>query len=298
MKVVACIQVGNEVEIIDQHIAYHQSLGVDCFVILDLFSEDGTSEKLDEYRNDPQFVIRRVLRDEVVDDSGIRTPELARWAVSVARNQFAADWIVRMDADEFLFPETGNLKATLATFGDQQAFRIARLNAIFMSGETDPVLPQQWRDLSQSSIVSDPMATNAKLYQDADEVPLILTKVQPKTIVRAKSVVGFDNGAHAALDAKGQIIPSGPAHGIISVHFWFTTLTRFARKARNTADFEASMRKHFSQGVGWQWSRWAQLATQGQDAIEKEYSRQFPTEKEFQDLLRQKKICRAGKYWE
>ncbi|PCJ10666.1 MAG: hypothetical protein COB16_01395 [Rhodobacteraceae bacterium] len=298
MKIVSLIQVGNEVEIIDQHIAYHKSLGVDYFVIVDMFSEDGTSEKLDRYRNDPDFVIRRVLKNEVVDDTGIKTPELARWALAVGRDEFDADWIVRMDADEFLFPVNGNLKATLASYGDQKAFKVERRNAIFKSDETDPTLPLQWSDLSQLSIVSDPKAINAQQYQTSDDVPLILTMIQPKTIVRARSVEGFTTGAHDALDAMGHIISPGSADGIISVHFWFTTLSRFTRKAGNTAEFETLMRKHFGRDVGWQWSRWARLTAEGQDAIEREYYRQFPTEQEFQALVQQKKICHVGKYWD
>lgn len=298
MKVVAIIQVGNEVEIIDQHIAYHRSLGIEYFVIVDLFSEDGTSEKLNSYQSDPNFIVRRVLKAEIVDGTGIKTPELARWALGVAREAFNPDWILRLDADEFLFPANGDLKATLASYGDQKVFNVERRNAIFKSDENDARLPLQWGDLSQVAIVSNPKITNRQQYQDTDEVPLILTRVQPKTIVRAGSVAGFAIGGHGAINAEGRAIASVSARGLITVHFWFTTLSRFVRKARNTAEFEDLMRTNFNRNIGWQWSRWARLSIEGQEAIEREYYRQFPTEQEFQTLVQQKTICPAGNYWD
>ena len=299
MKIVANISVGNEVEIIDQNIAYHIALGVDAFVIVDRFSEDGTSQKLDRYRSDPRFHILHVERDEFMDETGVKMPWLIDgWMLQVARQDFGADWVVSIDADEFLFPANGDLKKTLARFDNEVALSIERRNAVFCSGTALPSIPVSWDALSRFTIVSHPISTKPAEYEASDHIPLILTRVGPKAIVRPESVSKFTRGGHRAMDNNGQVIPINSTPGIISVHFWFTTLERFAHKANKVAEFNALLRKYMPANAAWQWKRWARIVAEGPDAIRREYDRQFLSETELQTLMEQGTVRRARDHWD
>ncbi len=294
MTVVANIQVGNEVELIEQHIAYHLALGVDGFVIADMASVDGTSEILQRYRDDSRFVIRKFERDALIDARGVHTAEVGRWTLQAARDHFAPDWVIRMDADEFLYP-AGDLGACLAALGPEASFRIARRNVIFAAGQPVPPIPQTQAALAAFEIVAQPVETSGTQYATDDSLPLILTAVGPKVIARADQVAAYLTGGHGTLDGAGKRLAAPVADGLLLVHFWFTTPGRFLRKARFTAETEALLRRHPQAPKGWQWSRWAGLAqpgdTESEAAILQEYHRQFPAEAQL-DALRGAGIVR------
>ena len=279
MTIVANLQVGNEVELIDQHIAYHLALGVDGFVIADMASVDGTSERLERYRGDSRFVIRKYELDSLIDATGIRTAEVGRWLLETTRAQFAPDWVIRMDADEFLYP-AGRLDTLLAGLGPQAAFQIPRRNVIFAAGQPVPEMPRTRAALAAFEIVAQPVKTTGTQYASDDSLPLILTEVIPKVIARASQVAAYTTGGHGTRDAEGKPLAAALAEGLLLAHFWFTTPERFVRKARFTAEAEALLRRHPRTPKGWQWSRWAGIAqpddTESAAAILREYQRQFP----------------------
>ncbi|ETD81376.1 glycosyltransferase family 2 protein [Rhodobacter capsulatus] len=279
MTLVANIQVGNEVELIEQHIAYHLALGVDGFVIADMASVDGTSEILDRYRGDRRFVLRKFETEALINAEGVHTAAVGRWMLQATRDHFAPDWVIRMDADEFLYP-AGDLGACLAALGPGAAFQIARRNVIFAEGQPIPAIPQTQDALAAFEIVAQPVRTSRRDYAGDDSLPLILTEVGPKVIARADQVAAYATGGHGTLDRAGARIEAPAARGLLLVHFWFTTPGRFLRKARFTAETEALLRHHPQAPKGWQWSRWAGLAQPGDAesaaAVMREYQRQFP----------------------
>lgn len=300
MKIVMLLQVGNEVELIDANIAYHFSLGIDAMIVVDLFSIDGTREKLKRYEADPRVLIRYVSREELVDEHGIKTLELSSWMLQTAREQFAADWVVRLDADEFLFPANGQLHASLQAYQDQSVLELQRRNAIFAaSGDTQPI-PLNWLQLSQQSIVAKPYATNYLDFETHSSTPLILTRVGPKLLVKTPPAQAYGPGAHQVFDAQQQKVAQHPCTEILLVHFWFTTLTRFRHKAKILRQIEALMRKQHDPGIAWQWSRWSKLDDENteNDAVAQEFARQFPEPSHFQELQQGGIICAAQDYWQ
>lgn len=297
MRVICAIQVGDETELIDEHIAYHQSLGIDGFVLVDLGSTDGTSEKLERYRDDPRFVIRRVDFDEVSDDVSVRLPELSSWMIGVARDHFAADWIVRLDADEFLFPATGDIRKSLAHGADARALQLDRRNVVFPSPRALTRTPRDWAGLAGMTIVSDPVRVTVNDYDPVTGPPLNMTNVAPKLIARADALDSFLTGAHLGKDRDGNRVAGRRLPDLIAVHFWFTTRARFARKARAIAAHEEELRRRYHRGLGWQWSHWAQVAREGEDSILREYRHQFPGEARFARLIRDGVIRRARDHW-
>ncbi len=97
----------NEADIIDAHIAFHLNAGVDFFVAMDNGSQDGTRDILESYARDGCLHL-------TYDDGDLKQEE---WVTDMARRaatDFAADWVINSDADEFWWPRGGSLKDVFA----------------------------------------------------------------------------------------------------------------------------------------------------------------------------------------
>ena len=97
----------NEADIIDAHLSFHLNAGVDFVVAIDNGSDDGTTEILQAYARDGYVDVTR-------DEGELRQAE---WVTRLARRaatEFAADWVINSDADEFWWPRGGSLKDVFA----------------------------------------------------------------------------------------------------------------------------------------------------------------------------------------
>ncbi|MEA3444085.1 MAG: glycosyltransferase family 2 protein [Bacteroidota bacterium] len=107
MKLVLTLLVRDEEDIIRENILFHLNQGVDFIIATDNNSVDSTPDILREFEK--QGVLH--LINETQDDysQAIWVTRMARMAV----NSYGADWVINSDADEFWWPQTGNLKKTL-----------------------------------------------------------------------------------------------------------------------------------------------------------------------------------------
>lgn len=294
MRIAIALQVGNEVELIAAQIAYHLSLGVNGIVIADLDSVDGTTEVLASLASDPRLVIRRFARDELVDSTGMHFSRVWAWTLEAARDHFAPDWLVRLDADEYLLPRNGALQAAFASHEQDIAVRLPRANAIFSRAATgDFRPPATYAALAAQPVVARPFPPDRKTPTSAEARPLILTQVMPKVAVRPDAVSNFTMGGHGATDAQGTPIEAPLSASLALVHFWFTTHDRFSRKASFLLEFEEHFRKFMPKGAGWQWSAWAKVAAAGPEAVKIEFDRQFPDAETLYALEAEGVVCRA-----
>src|SRR3954449_1930875 len=97
----------NEADIIDAHVAFHLSAGVDLILAIDNGSDDATTEILESYARDGHLELTR-------DDGEL---DQAEWVTGLARRaatEFGADWVINSDADEFYWPRGGSLKEVFA----------------------------------------------------------------------------------------------------------------------------------------------------------------------------------------
>lgn len=107
MKLVMTLLVRDEADIISSNIDFHLDQGVDFIIAMDNLSVDGTTEILRAYER------RQVLHYiHQWDDDYAQHRSVTNMA-RLACMHFAADWIINSDADEFWWPEHGDLKQVL-----------------------------------------------------------------------------------------------------------------------------------------------------------------------------------------
>ncbi len=282
MNITATIETGNVAELIEQNIEYHLGIGIDSFVICDLGSSDGTQDVLKKYEKDDRFLIKYFTFDDI--PIFIQSNKLGSWMVDVSKERFQADWIVRMDGDEFLYPKGNNLK-TLLKEESNKVLGINRYNIISSSFTESASIPSSWEALSGYHAVTNPFEITMNQYNNDFFLPLTLTRVGKKTLVRSDSVSNFTPGGHEVIDKHGKNLPGVMADNFVFLHFWFTTLVRFKKKLSFIQFIEPYIRKQHPLPNAWQWSRWYKLAMLGEECIIKEFERQYPSQVDFQKLL-------------
>ena len=112
MTLAMTLVVRDEVDIVDAQISYHLDAGVDFVIATDHGSRDGTTDVLESYAR--QGYLRLFREQGEMRDSAWRTG-MAR----LAATEYAADWIINADADEFWVPRRGTLKNLLSAIPEE-----------------------------------------------------------------------------------------------------------------------------------------------------------------------------------
>jgi hypothetical protein len=100
--------VRDEADVLDHQIRYHLDQGVDFVIATDHRSSDGTTEILARYEREGAL---HLIREEA---EGLRQSEWVTRMARLAATEFAADWVINADADEFWWPREGRLQEVLA----------------------------------------------------------------------------------------------------------------------------------------------------------------------------------------
>jgi hypothetical protein len=123
MKLVMTLLVRDEEDIIAANIDFHLAQGVDFIVAMDNLSVDCTPKILRDYER--RGLLHYILQQE---DNYMQH----RWVTEMAQialTRFGADWIINNDADEFWYPETGDLKQVLGAIPvEYDAVMVERIN--------------------------------------------------------------------------------------------------------------------------------------------------------------------------
>jgi hypothetical protein len=97
----------DEADIVEQQVRYHLEAGVDFVIASDHASVDGTTEILRRFEK--ASVLRLIRREEEGFFQSAWVTEMAR----LAATEYAADWVINSDADEFWWPRRETLRQTL-----------------------------------------------------------------------------------------------------------------------------------------------------------------------------------------
>ncbi len=288
--------VGNEAGLVEASIQNAFQHGVDAFVIVETASRDGTAEILKKYRDDPRFDIRFLAHKDVYSQKTANLVEIWHGIIERAKTRFKADWILRMDADEFIMVRSGTLKQICARLHKDE-LALQRFNAIIPQADFDfETATQDRAALSQVLVMARPFPMDKVTYGLAGQIPLILTKVAVRPISRAANLRGYDEGGHAGMGAQQQRLTPQFSSEAWFVHFWFTTEQRFLNKCQFISDITNTVR--VTKSGGWQWNLWGSMSNQRGDAARAEFHKQILDKPRLEMLMQQGRITRADRVFE
>jgi hypothetical protein len=205
MKLVMTLQARDEEDIVASNIDFHLAQGVDYFIATDNLSVGRTTKILRSYER--RGLLYYIYQPE---DSCSQY----RWVTHMARlakTDFAADWVINNDADEFWYPEGGDIKKVLGAVPlTHDAVTIERTN----------FLP---RPMTDSDFFADVMTVRWRRSLNTLGNPL-----PPKTCHRALPDVMVSQGNHSVA-REGRTIPAVAAP-ITILHFPIRIYRQFANK--------------------------------------------------------------------
>lgn len=203
MRLVMTLLVRDEQDVLRENIEFHRAQGVDFFVVTDNKSEDSTPDIIRDYE---RLGIARYIYEGADDYNQ------SAWVTRMARlaaTDYAADWVINNDADEFWWPRRGNLSATFAALPPATTVLVAqRHDFVALNTETDVF----YRDM---------------VYRKRVSLNTIGKPLPPKVAHRAHPDVEVAQGNHWA-ELPGEPVI---ADGVVDIfHFPLRSYAQFTNK--------------------------------------------------------------------
>jgi hypothetical protein len=226
-RVVMTLLVQDEEDVLRDHISFHLDRGVDFVIVTDNNSRDSTPDILDEFRRAGAV---RIIHEPGDDYSQ------SKWVTRMARMAAAeegADWVVNSDADEFWWPEEGDIKSVLASVPARYGqVKVPRFNFVPLDSEEGSPLDRM-------------------VYRRSESKNALGRPVLPKVCHRADPEVVVAQGNHHIV-ADGRLRPYKGAVPMVIFHFPQRSYAQFENRCvrggqayeRNT-DATANMGAHW-----------------------------------------------------
>lgn len=270
-KIVLAVHVLDNADILKEYLEWYSSLGVDFVVANDWGSTDGSQDILDDFAR-KKFVQWRPQNNKRMVDWN-PSDELA----SIARDHHGADWIMLLDADEFLTVDRGELRKVLAEAGDEVT--TISVKCFNMTGPIPKGNEVALRTLTLR-IERQVRETTEQVSSGDLDVPYIFMRLAPKTIIRASAFVTYSAGGHSATTSRGN---RGEHPEARLLHYGLRGFGEFQAKVRNAAAWLAE-NPQLSEKWGWHWRRWIRLNREGR--LREDYEAQFVSPAREEELLR------------
>ncbi|MFZ1108343.1 MAG: glycosyltransferase family 2 protein [Rhodomicrobium sp.] len=260
MRIAACLNVLNEVELIERCILHLKKVGVDHILICDMFSTDGTEKIIEKYLSQDVSILRL----------GIETPSPEYYRKqSDAIRQLNADWVLFLDADEFVLPYNGNIR-DCRILDDADVISLNCYNIACTADKSDipdDLSPAAYQDINL--IVQDVPNFRDQL-SSADPLPIVRLVWPSKVLARPECVAQVTDGSHDVLPAAPNL-RRRVAPDLIIAHAPMTTKARFLRKLRCIRETFVHHDEYFGENIAWHWRYWLGLQDKGE--IDLEYER-------------------------
>jgi hypothetical protein len=226
MRLLLTLLVRDEADIIDAQMAYHLAQGVDFILVTDNRSTDGTTEILRRYERAGKA--RLILEPD--DDYA-----QGKWVTRMARMacvEHGADWVINSDADEFWWPQSGDLRSTLASLPPEAGMlKVPRVNFIPTGNDGRPFHERMvYREIRSANAVGQPLP--------------------PKVCHRAHPDVVVEQGNHGITGC--DLAPFHGASPLLIFHFPLRTYGQFENKIINGGRaYQRNTDLHPSAGHAW-----------------------------------------------
>lgn len=286
MKVAAIVGVKDECDLIQPCLERLWAVGVGPILVLDDHSVDGTCDVVDRMASrSPAPLARTTFSPDFGQNMLVDGPVVGPFV-----RQHSPDWLLFIDADEFLICVNDDLPTLLAG-AVSPVLSIERFNVPLTN---DPFVPVAGTD--GSAFLGVPLITGSEvlsrtLLDESVDRRWIMHRLAPKLACRPGCVAQYGLGWHSVLDSSGQQIPAHPAKGIVIVHLPMTTLDRFVCKVGNAREFFRNYGENYPGDAAWHWKRWIDLADRG--LLDVEFEAQRMGESEMNRLVDLGAIARA-----
>jgi len=205
VKLVMTLLVRDEADIIAENISFHLAQGVDHIIATDNLSEDATTGILRDFERSGVLHYIRQTEDDYAQH---------RWVTHMARlahSSYGADWVINNDADEFWYPENGDLKKVLAAVpAGCDALTARRVN------------------FAPRAMPPEAGFADVMVWRDCESRNALGQKLPDKVCHRAFGDVVVGPGNHAVMRA-GRVVVPHPAP-IMILHFPMRSYRQFANK--------------------------------------------------------------------
>jgi hypothetical protein len=209
MKLVMTLLARDEADLVDSWLDFHLNAGADFVVATDNRSEDGTTDVLERYAQEGHV---HLIRESGED---LRQNEWVTRMARLAATDFAADWVINSDADEFWWPRGASLRDVLAAISPRYGTVGAFLRVFVPRPDgPSPFVERMTVRFSALAPINDP----ASLY-----------KPIRKVVHRAHPQIEVTRGNHALVNS-----PFAPLRGWFPVevfHFPLRSLEQTEHKA-------------------------------------------------------------------
>ncbi len=214
MKLVVTVLARDEADVIGDQVALHLNAGADFVIATDNNSRDGTTEILERYRREG---VLHLIHEPA---EGLRQGEWVTRMARLAATDFAADWVINTDADEFWWPRGGSLKELLAAVPERYGIVHAFWRSFVPRPDDDASFAERMTArLSQHAPINDPTS----FYR-----PVI------KVAHRADPNVVVGRGNHGLLDSP--FLPLTTWHPLEVLHFPLRSREQWMRKIELQGD--------------------------------------------------------------
>ena len=213
MMLVLTLLCRDEADILESMLRFHLAQGVDRIIATDNCSVDGSLEILQRFERRGQLTL--LQEAEQTHDQAVWVTRMARMAAAMG-----ADWVINSDADEFWWPQQGNLNSTLAQLPESvEGLLVERTN--FLPPPRDG---QDQRPFYQHQTLRERVSRNS-----------LGKPLPPKLIHRGDPEIVVTDGNHNAL-RHGRAIRSIRDAGIEILHVPIRSYAQLERKIRQGAE--------------------------------------------------------------
>jgi len=215
-------------------IHFHLGHGVDFIVATDNGSSDGTRECLKRYAQSGRLLL--IDQPESTHDQAIWVSAMAQ----IATEKLGADWLIHSDADEFWWPNNGDLKTALqAVPPGVVALTVGRTNFLPPPGNS-----------GQAGLDSG-CFHQRQLLRERCSLNSLGQPLPGKICHRALAGISISDGNHGAALA-GQTLSAPKTSAIEILHFPIRSLEQFRAKITHGAQALANNpRLHPQVGATW-----------------------------------------------
>ncbi|MBL33297.1 MAG: hypothetical protein CMI03_16670 [Oceanospirillaceae bacterium] len=222
MRLAMNLLIKNEADIIEDNIRFHAGQGVDCFVVMDNGSEDGTRDIVSQLSQ--EFDIHLIERPELDYQQSNWKTEMAK----TSRSVLGADWSIANDADEFWVAADGNLKHDISRWGS--IVHCKRINMI----PDESFHSAGFHYLDSPYRVNLPILNKGCNLVDNSNLSIMLGNINGKVMVNNHGLLRVKGGNHRAWHLWGQLNQKESENTMV-FHFPIRSKESFIRNVENRA---------------------------------------------------------------